>query len=63
MCGSLLKLIRSCWKIAYTPDGYCTGLKQVIKTATPDLVSFPQTIRSRFSRPHSAAMPGKGMAR
>src|SRR5579859_6911254 len=26
---------------AYTPDGYCAALKQVIDAAKPDLVLFP----------------------
>src|SRR5258707_11071412 len=28
---------------AYTPDGYCVALKQVIEGAKPDLVLFPHT--------------------
>src|SRR5205807_7797487 len=28
---------------AYTPDGYCVALKQVVESAKPDLVLFPHT--------------------
>src|SRR5271165_2382214 len=46
---------------SYTPDGYCTGLKQVIEAATPDLVLFPHTYQVRDFAPALAAMLGKGM--
>jgi len=46
---------------SYTPDGYCTGLKQVIEAATPDLVLFPHTYHVRDFAPALAAMLGKGM--
>ena len=45
----------------YTPDGYCAALKQVIETATPDLVLFPHTYQVRDFAPGLAAMLGKGM--
>jgi electron transfer flavoprotein alpha subunit len=45
----------------YTPDGYCTALKQVIEAATPDLVLFPHTYQVRDFAPALAAMLGKGM--
>ncbi len=45
----------------YTPDGYCTALKQVIDTAKPDLVLFPHTYQVRDFAPKLAAMLGKGM--
>src|SRR6202030_1991002 len=32
---------------AYTPDGYCVALKQVIKSAKPDLILFPPTSQVR----------------
>src|SRR5215472_8721623 len=46
---------------AYTPDGYCTALKQVIESAKPDLVLFPHTYQVRDFAPKLAAMLGKGM--
>src|SRR5713226_8197027 len=46
---------------AYTPDGYCVALKQVIESATPDLVLFPHTYQVRDFAPKLAAMLGKGM--
>ena len=46
---------------SYTPDGYCTALKQVIEAATPDLVVFPHTYQVRDFAPTLAAMLGKGM--
>jgi len=46
---------------AYTPDGYCVGLKQVIESAKPDLVLFPHTYQVRDFAPKLAAMLGKGM--
>ena len=45
----------------YTPDGYCTVLKQVIESAKPDLVLFPHTYQVRDFAPKLAAMLGKGM--
>ncbi|HKN25593.1 MAG TPA: electron transfer flavoprotein subunit alpha/FixB family protein [Candidatus Acidoferrum sp.] len=45
----------------YTPDGYCTALKQVIESAKPDLVLFPHTYQVRDFAPKLAAMLGKGM--
>ena len=46
---------------AYTPDGYCVGLKQVIESAKPDLVLFPHTYQVRDFAPMLTAMLGKGM--
>jgi len=46
---------------AYTPDGYCTALKQVIDSAKPDLVLFPHTYQVRDFAPKLAANLGKGM--
>ncbi|HXJ15203.1 MAG TPA: electron transfer flavoprotein subunit alpha/FixB family protein [Candidatus Limnocylindrales bacterium] len=46
---------------AYTPDGYCMALKQVIESAKPDLVLFPHTYQVRDFAPKLAAMLGKGM--
>jgi len=46
---------------AYTPDGYCVALSQVIGTAKPDLVLFPHTYQVRDFAPKLAAMLGKGM--
>ena len=46
---------------AYTPDGYCAALKQVIESAKPDLVLFPHTYQVRDFAPKLAAMLGKGM--
>src|SRR6201998_3953484 len=31
----------------YTPDGYCTALKQVIEAVKPDYVFFPHTYQGR----------------
>jgi electron transfer flavoprotein alpha subunit len=45
----------------YTPDGYCTALKQVIDSTKPDLVLFPHTYQVRDFAPKLAAMLGKGM--
>ncbi|MGB7845073.1 MAG: electron transfer flavoprotein subunit alpha/FixB family protein [Candidatus Acidiferrum sp.] len=45
----------------YTPDGYCTALKQVITSAKPDLVLFPHTYQVRDFAPKLAAILGKGM--
>src|SRR5258707_14087796 len=46
---------------AYTPDGYCVALSQVIAGAKPDLVLFPHTYQVRDFAPKLAAMMGKGM--
>jgi electron transfer flavoprotein alpha subunit len=46
---------------AYTPDGYCVALSQVINSAKPDLVVFPHTYQVRDFAPKLAAMLGKGM--
>jgi electron transfer flavoprotein alpha subunit len=46
---------------AYTPDGYCITLSQVIGSAKPELVLFPHTYQVRDFAPKLAAMLGKGM--
>jgi electron transfer flavoprotein alpha subunit len=46
---------------AYTPDGFCMALAQVISFAKPDLVLFPHTYQVRDFAPKLAAMLGKGM--
>src|SRR5580698_9879003 len=46
---------------AYTPDGYCIALEQVIGSAKPDLVLFPHTYQVRDFVPKLAASLGKGM--
>src|SRR5712672_2191142 len=46
---------------AYTPDGYCVALSQVIAGAKPDLVLFPHTYQVRDFAPKLAALLGKGM--
>jgi electron transfer flavoprotein alpha subunit len=46
---------------AYTADGFCIALKQVIDSAKPDLVLFPHTYQVRDFAPKLAAMLGKGM--
>jgi electron transfer flavoprotein alpha subunit len=46
---------------AYTSDGYCVALSQVIAAAKPDLVLFPHTYQVRDFAPKLAAMLGKGM--
>jgi electron transfer flavoprotein alpha subunit len=46
---------------AYTPDGYCLALAQVIQSTKPDLVLFPHTYQVRDFAPRLAAMLGKGM--
>jgi electron transfer flavoprotein alpha subunit len=46
---------------AYTPDGYCLALKQLIESRKPDLVLFPHTYQVRDFAPKLAAMLGKGM--
>jgi electron transfer flavoprotein alpha subunit len=46
---------------AYTPDGYCVALKQVIESAKPDLILSPHTYQVRDFAPKLAAMLGKGM--
>jgi electron transfer flavoprotein alpha subunit len=45
----------------YTPDGYCSALKQVIESTKPDLVLFPHTYQVRDFAPKLAASLGKGM--
>ena len=39
---------------AYTPDGYCVALKQVVESAKPDLVLFPHTYQVRDFAPKLA---------
>jgi electron transfer flavoprotein alpha subunit len=46
---------------AYTADGYCVALSQVIGSAKPDLVLLPHTYQVRDFAPKLAAMLGKGM--
>ncbi|HMI50785.1 MAG TPA: electron transfer flavoprotein subunit alpha/FixB family protein [Candidatus Saccharimonadales bacterium] len=46
---------------AYTPDGYCVALQQVVESAKPDLVLFPHTYQVRDFAPKLAAALGKGM--
>src|SRR5260370_38151971 len=46
---------------AYTPDGYCVALSQVINSTKPDLVLFPHTYQVRDFAPKLAATLGKGM--
>ena len=46
---------------AYTPDGYCVALKQIIESAKPDLIVSPHTYQVRDFVPKLAAMLGKGM--
>jgi electron transfer flavoprotein alpha subunit len=46
---------------AYTPDGYCVALSQVIGSAKPELVLFPHTYQVRDFAPKLAATLGKGM--
>src|ERR1700730_9314321 len=46
---------------AYTPDGFCLALSQVIESAKPDLGLFPHTYQVRDFAPKLAAMLGKGM--
>jgi electron transfer flavoprotein alpha subunit len=46
---------------AYTPDGYCVALQQLIETAKPDLVLFPHSYQVRDFAPKLAALFGKGM--
>src|SRR5882757_5580723 len=46
---------------AYTPDGYCVALSQVISSAKPDLILLPHTYQVRDFAPKLAAMLGKGM--
>ena len=37
---------------AYTPDGLCVALKQVVESAKPDLVLFPHTYQVQIGRAH-----------
>jgi len=46
---------------AYTADGYCVALQQVVESAKPDLVLFPHTYQVRDFAPKLAAALGKGM--
>jgi electron transfer flavoprotein alpha subunit len=46
---------------AYTPDGFCAALAQVIQNAKPDLVLFPHTYQVRDFAPKLAASLSKGM--
>jgi electron transfer flavoprotein alpha subunit len=46
---------------AYTPDGYCVALSQVINSVKPDLILSPHTYQVRDFAPKLAAMLGKGM--
>lgn len=46
---------------AYTSDGYCSALKQVIESTNPELVLFPHTYQVRDFAPQLAARLGKGM--
>jgi electron transfer flavoprotein alpha subunit len=46
---------------AYTADGYCVALQQVIESAKPDLIFFPHTYQVRDFAPKLAAQVGKGM--
>ncbi|MDP9337874.1 MAG: electron transfer flavoprotein subunit alpha/FixB family protein [Acidobacteriota bacterium] len=46
---------------AYTPDGYCLALSQVMQSAKPDVVLFPHTYQVRDYAPKLAATLGKGM--
>ena len=46
---------------AYTADGFCATLKQVVESAKPELVLFPHTYQVRDFAPKLAAMLGKGM--
>lgn len=46
---------------AYTPDGYCVALSQVINTAQPDMVLFPHTYQVRDFAPKLAAILAKGL--
>jgi electron transfer flavoprotein alpha subunit len=46
---------------AYTPDGFCVALKQVIEAAKPDLVLFPHTYQVRDFAPKLAVSLNRGM--
>ncbi len=46
---------------AYTPDGYCVALSQVINSTKPDVVLFPHTYQVRDFAPKLATILGKGM--
>ena len=43
----------------YTPDGYCTALKQVVESAKPDLVLFPHTYQVRDFAPKLGGYVGQ----
>jgi electron transfer flavoprotein alpha subunit len=45
----------------YTPDGYCTALKQIVESTKPDLVLFPHTYQVRDFAPELAAILSRGM--
>jgi len=46
---------------AYTPDGFCAALEQVIESAKPGLVLFPHTYQVRDFAPKLAASLNRGM--
>jgi electron transfer flavoprotein alpha subunit len=46
---------------AYTPDGFCAALKQVIESAKPGLVLFPHTYQVRDFAPKLAVSLNRGM--
>jgi electron transfer flavoprotein alpha subunit len=46
---------------AYTPDGFCLALAQLVSHAKPDLVLLPHTYQVRDFAPKLAASLGKGM--
>jgi len=45
---------------AYTPDGYCAALSEVIGSAKPDLVLFPHTYQVRDFAPKTCRYVGQG---
>src|SRR4051812_45643424 len=45
----------------YTADGFAAALKQLVESASPDLVLFPHTYQVRDFAPKLAASLGKGM--
>ena len=47
---------------AYTPDGYCVALGQLVAAVKPDLVFLPHTYQVRDFAPKLAASLNKGMA-
>src|SRR5258706_575 len=46
---------------AYTPDGYCVALSQIVSFPKPDLVLFPRTYQVRDFAPKLAAMLDKAL--